>query len=106
MVSETHVMGKGTYCEGVETLLASCVPNLISQDAILQATFLRQESGSNRRLLVGLELVVDLGDVGLDQPDLDDWRVVRRTNRSTTDDFPTAASPTRIQWLSKRSKGV
>ena len=86
----------GTYCEGVETLLASRVPNLISQDAILQATFLRQESGPNRRLLVGLKFVVDLGDMGSEEPAFKDWRGIWRTNRSTTDDFPTAASPTRI----------
>lgn len=83
--------GSGTYGKGVETFLAGSVPNLISQHAVLQTALLCEESGSDRRLLVGLELVRDL-----------EWQVVvkcgsggkgLRTNRSTIDDFPTAASP-------------
>jgi len=49
-----------TYRERVEALLASRVPDFISQNAILQAALLSEESSANGWLFVGLELVVDL----------------------------------------------
>ena len=44
----------------METLLASRIPNLISQNTVFQAAFLRKEGSSNRRLLVRLEFIRDL----------------------------------------------
>lgn len=51
---------RGTYCKGVETFLAGRVPNLIPQHTVLQTALLCEESGSYRRLFVGLELIRDL----------------------------------------------
>lgn len=44
----------------MESLLSCCVPNLISQDAVFKAAFLRQERSSDGGFFVGLEFVGDL----------------------------------------------
>ena len=44
----------------METLLASGVPDLITEDAVFEATFLCEECSADCRLFVGLEFVVDL----------------------------------------------
>lgn len=77
----------------MKTLLPSSVPNFISQDAIFQAALLRQERGSDGGFFVWLKLVRNLEDERLMQK-VGEEEGFRRTNRRTTDDFPTAASPT------------
>ena len=44
----------------METLLASSVPDLITEYAVLEAAFLCEECSTDCRLFVGLEFVVDL----------------------------------------------
>lgn len=46
-----------TYREGVEAFLAGCIPNLISQNTVLQSAFLGQERSSDSRFLIRLELI-------------------------------------------------
>ena len=91
----TKEMAIATHRERVETFLSGRIPDLISQHTVLQTALLCKESGTNRWLLVGLEFIRDL-----------QWRVMKRcrrakgrlrTNRSTIDDFPTAASPVVVQ---------
>jgi hypothetical protein len=50
--------------ERVEALLAGGVPDLVAQDAVLEAALLGQERGADRGLLVGLKVVRDLGRDG------------------------------------------
>ena len=92
---DAEVQQGGTYRERVEAFLAGRVPNLISQHAVLQATLLREESSSNCGLLVRLELIRDLWMHVGQMCERQVWRL--RTNRSTIDDFPTAASPVGVQ---------
>ena len=46
----------------MEAFLSSSIPNLIPQDAILQAAFLSEESGTDGWFLIWLEFIGDLED--------------------------------------------
>lgn len=76
----------------MKTLLPSSVPNFISQDTIFQAALLRQKRSSDGGFFVWLKLVRNLEDERLTQK-VGEEEGFRHTNRRTTDDFPTAASP-------------
>lgn len=81
-----------TDCERVETFLAGRIPDLVPEHAVLEPAFLREEGSADSRLLVRLELVRHLLVVSLQTHDKQQCEE-GRTKRSTTDDFPTAASP-------------
>ena len=51
-----------THRERVKAFLASGVPNFISQNTVLQSTFLCEEGRAYCRLLILLEFVLDLKD--------------------------------------------
>jgi hypothetical protein len=86
----------GTYSERVETFLASSIPNLVTQDAVFEATFLCQECCTNGGLLVCLEFVGDL-ESGSEVANV---RKYTPTKRRTTEDLPTAASPIDVYQFS------
>jgi len=52
--------GAWTYSERVEALLASSIPNFVTQDAVLKATLLSQECSANGGFLVCLKFVRNL----------------------------------------------
>jgi len=82
-----------TYSKGMEALLSSSVPYFVSKNTILKSALLCQESSPNGGFFVGLEFIGDLV-MGEDyELDLVFSLQNMRTNRRTTDDFPTAASP-------------
>ena len=53
-------IGKEAYRKGMEALLAGRVPNLISQNTVLEPAFLGEESSADGGLLDGLKFVGNL----------------------------------------------
>jgi hypothetical protein len=70
----------------VEALLAGSVPNLISEDAVLEATLLGEERGADGGLLVCLELICDLGQRSGMRGDMEKTGDIRSEERRRT--FP------------------
>lgn len=90
-----------TYCQRMKAFLSCRIPNLVAEHTVFQSTLLRQECGTDSRLLVGLELIVDLWQEDIRSELV---RVLKHTKRSTTDDLPTAASPVRETVRVKKGK--
>lgn len=76
----------------MKAFLARSIPNLVTEYAVFESALLGEKSCSNSRLFISLKFVVDLGRAQYVATRSGAWRF-SRTNRMTTDDFPTAASP-------------
>lgn len=84
----------------MEPFLSRSVPDFISQYPIFKSTFLRQKRGADGWFFVGLKFI---GHLEYIFELFEAWPVVLLTKRKTTEDLPTAASPTGRKMLAKGS---
>ena len=77
----------------MEAFLACGVPNLIPEYAILESALLREEGSADGGFLVCLEFIIDLCKCFSKLATVNYCMDEGRTNRITTEDFPTADSP-------------